>query len=177
MRVESHEYMSYMDKKTSKRQTTIISLSDQNQKQINTLKEQKKDMLEKYQKDREELSTTLLEKECQLKKIRGELKDLNEYEDLQKKQQNKIKELEKKVMHMRGKHSEEIQQLKAQFLKEKRDFQLESEGKVATLSRQANKEAVAGLESHTQKIKTENRQLRHKLLVLIKQTRALHEHR
>ncbi len=43
-----HEYMSYMEKKTSKRQTTIISLSDQNQKEIQDIREEKKAMLDKY---------------------------------------------------------------------------------------------------------------------------------
>ena len=44
-----HEYMSYMEKKTSKRQTTIISLSDQNQKQIQDIRDEKKQMLDEYE--------------------------------------------------------------------------------------------------------------------------------
>ena len=38
-----------MEKKTSKRQTTIISLSDQNQKQIQDIKDEKRQMLEEYE--------------------------------------------------------------------------------------------------------------------------------
>ncbi len=38
-------------------------------------------------------------------------------------------------------------------------------------------QAVACLNDHTQKIKSENRALRHELLLLIRQTRALHEHK
>ena len=41
--------MSYMEKKTNKRQTTIISLSDHNQKQIQDIKEEKRLMLEEYE--------------------------------------------------------------------------------------------------------------------------------
>lgn len=37
-------------------------------------------------------------------------------------------------------------------------------------------EAVQCLNDHTQKIKIENRELRHELLLLIRKTRALHEH-
>ena len=33
------------------------------------------------------------------------------------------------------------------------------------------------MNDHTQKIKLENRQLRHELLLLIRKTRALHEHK
>ena len=38
-----------MEKKTSKRQTTIISLSDQNQKEIQDIKEEKRQMLDEYE--------------------------------------------------------------------------------------------------------------------------------
>ena len=38
-----------MEKKTSKRQTTIISLSDQNQKEINDLNYQKDEMKAEYE--------------------------------------------------------------------------------------------------------------------------------
>ena len=40
---------------------------------------------------------------------------------------------------MRGKHSDAIQQLKSRFLKEKRDFQHDSEAKITSMSKQANK--------------------------------------
>ena len=45
--------MSYMEKKTSKRQTTIISLSDQNQKEILDLKDAKKLMQEEYEEKKQ----------------------------------------------------------------------------------------------------------------------------
>ena len=38
-----------MEKKTNKRQTTIISLSDQNAKEIQDIKDQKQEMLEDYE--------------------------------------------------------------------------------------------------------------------------------
>ena len=42
-----------MEKKTSKRQSTIISLSDQNQKEIQDIKEEKKKMLEEFAKKKQ----------------------------------------------------------------------------------------------------------------------------
>ena len=38
-----------MEKKTNKRQTTIISLSDQNQKEINDLKYEKERIIQEYE--------------------------------------------------------------------------------------------------------------------------------
>ena len=40
---------------------------------------------------------------------------------------------------MRGKHSDTIQQLKAQFLQEKAEYAEESEEKILQLAREANK--------------------------------------
>ena len=41
--------MSYMAKKTQKRQTTIISLSDSNQQELENIKKQREQMLKEYQ--------------------------------------------------------------------------------------------------------------------------------
>ena len=51
----------------------------------------------------------------------------------------RIRDLEKEVLRMRGKHTETIQKLKSQFLKEKREYQGESESKIQEVGRQANK--------------------------------------
>ncbi|CAH1794050.1 unnamed protein product [Owenia fusiformis] len=177
VRIESHEYMSYMEKKTSKRQTTIISLSDQNSKEIQDIKQEKENMLKQYEEKKATLRAVMLEKENMLSRTKQELEDLQEYKNLQKEQLAKIRELEREVMHMRGKHSETIQSLKAKFLKEKREFQTESEQRIQTMTKQANKEAFACLNDHTDHIKIENRALRHELLKLIRKTRALHEHK
>lgn len=48
-----HEYMSYMEKKTSKRQTTIITLSDHNKQQIKNLEYQQQAMEEEFAERKE----------------------------------------------------------------------------------------------------------------------------
>ena len=58
---------------------------------------------------------------------------------LQTEQLTSIKNLEKEVMKLRSKHAETIQQLKAQFLRDKREYQQDSENKISTLQRKANK--------------------------------------
>ena len=42
-------------------------------------------------------------------------------------------------MKLRSKHSDTIQQLKSQFLRDKREYQQDSENKITTLQRKANK--------------------------------------
>lgn len=45
--------MSYMAKKTQKRQTTIISLSDSNQQELDNIKQQREQMLKEYQEKKQ----------------------------------------------------------------------------------------------------------------------------
>ena len=55
---------------------------------------------------------------------------------LQKDQESEITHLEEEVRRMRSKHSEAIQKLKAQFLREKRNYQKESDNRIQTLAKE-----------------------------------------
>ncbi|XP_013078840.2 basal body-orientation factor 1-like [Biomphalaria glabrata] len=177
IRIESHEYMSYMEKKTSKRQTTIITLSDHNREEIKNIQIQKRKMEEDFDKKKKALENILLEKQHLLEKTHQELNDLQEYKDLQSDQQNKIKELEQEVMKLRAHHTQCVQKMKSDFLKEKKEYLQDSETRVQSLEKKANQEALQCLTEHTSKIKVENRQLRQELLQLINTSRALNEHK
>lgn len=61
------------------------------------------------------------------------------FKNLQTEQQNKIKELEKEVKRVRAEHSNTIQQLKTKFITEKKSYQLDSDSKIQTLEKAANK--------------------------------------
>ena len=80
-----------------------------------------------------------MEKENMLSKTNQELQDLHEYKTLQQQQLARIRELEKEVMTMRGKHSDAIQQLKSRFLMEKRDYQQESQSTITQMAKQSNR--------------------------------------
>jgi len=55
IRLETYEYMNYMEKKTSKRQSMIVSLNDQNQKEIEKIKEEERQLTEEFERQKEEL--------------------------------------------------------------------------------------------------------------------------
>ena len=57
---------------------------------------------------------------------------------LQRDQKAEIARLEQEVHTMRGKHSEAIQKLKSQFLREKRTYQKESDTKIQEMAQQAS---------------------------------------
>ncbi|KAK7112122.1 coiled-coil domain-containing protein 166-like [Littorina saxatilis] len=176
VRIESHEYMSYMEKKTSKRQTTIVTLSDHNKQEIRNIQLQRQVMEEEFDEKRRALEAFLLEKQHLLEKTKQELNDLQEYKNLQIDQLTKIKDLERQVHEMRAHHTQTIQHLKSDFLKQKREYQVDSDTRIQSLEQKANKEAMQCLTDHTSSIKLENRALRQELLSLIQTTRALNEH-
>lgn len=177
VRLENHEYMAYMEKKANKRQTAIISLSDQHQKELEDLKTEQRQMTEDFEKKKEALMETLLVKENILAKVNRELDELHEYKVLQQEQTATIRDLEKQIIFLRAKHSDTIQQMKTMFLAEKQDFQASSQQKITDMTKQANKDAVVCLNEHTEKVKQQNRQLRKELLLLIRKTQALYEHK
>ena len=61
------------------------------------------------------------------------------FQELQREQQDRIKELERKVMQKRAEHSEAMQKLKTDFLTQKRNYQNEADTKVSAMAKQANK--------------------------------------
>jgi len=134
-------------------------------------------MLQEYDDNKSVLKKELLDKENLLAKAKDEFEDLAEYRNLRDEQLKQIKQLEREVLRMRGKHSDTIQQLKAQFLQEKADYTNESQDKINNLTQEANKKAVKCLNEHASNIKLENRALRAELLELINKSRVLNTHK
>ncbi|KAL2079474.1 hypothetical protein ACEWY4_025218 [Coilia grayii] len=175
-RMESHEYMSYMSKRTQKRQKAIVTLSDQNHQQLESLREQREELLAKYEEQACELKQKILEKENELALLNLEIAELREFKSLQQQQLSCIAELEKEVVSMRCHHSEALQALKSDFLAEKERYQTQAQKEVNDLAMAANKEASKCLLSHTQEVAQENRHLRGELQQLIQRAHALQRH-
>jgi hypothetical protein len=57
--VLQHEYMSYMEKKTAKRQMTIVSLSDYNKKKIDDLRREQQEVTAEFEKKKEGVPSVL----------------------------------------------------------------------------------------------------------------------
>jgi len=55
-----HEYMSYVEKKTAKRQMTIVSLSDYNKKQIDDLRYEEEQVTAEFNTKKEGISLLIL---------------------------------------------------------------------------------------------------------------------
>ncbi|XP_042154115.1 coiled-coil domain-containing protein 166 isoform X3 [Oncorhynchus tshawytscha] len=167
------EYMSYMSKRTQKRQSAIVTLSDQNHQAQENLKRQREENLDKYQEQANELKKEILEKENELALLNIEIAELREFKSLQQQQLGRIAELEREVTSMHCRHSESLQALKAGFLSEKERYEAQAKQKIQALALAANREASRCLLSHTRAVSLENQHLREELQQLIQRAHSL----
>lgn len=87
----------------------------------------------------------------------------------------KIRELEQALENTRTKHSTEIQQMKADFLNEKRALSNTASHEINKLSKQATEVATKCLTQHAERIQKENQVLRTELLGLLSESDQLQE--
>ncbi|XP_070977399.1 coiled-coil domain-containing protein 166 [Oncorhynchus clarkii lewisi] len=172
-RMESQEYISYMSKRTQKRQSAIVTLSDQNHQALEALKRQREENLDKYQEQANDLKKEILEKENELALLNIEIAELREFKSLQQQQLGRIAELEREVTSMHCRHSESLQALKAGFLNEKERYEAQAKQKIQALALAANREASRCLLSHTRAVSLENQHLREELQQLIQRAHSL----
>ena len=88
-----------------------------------------------------------------------------------------IELLEREIVEVRSEQTKIINDLRSEFLKEKSDHKKESETRIESIVKAANREARACLNENTLRIKMENQKLRSELLALIKQSKLLNEHK
>ncbi|CAB1351369.1 unnamed protein product [Coregonus sp. 'balchen'] len=68
-----------MESRTQKRQSAIVTLSDQNHQELEALKRQREETLNKYQEQANELKKEILEKENELALLNIEIAELREF--------------------------------------------------------------------------------------------------
>lgn len=174
-RLETQEYIQQMAKRSEKTQNQIISLSDQNQKQLDEIRKGKEKIMADFESQKQDMRMTQIEKETELVQINKEIESLNEYKELRELQLNRIKELDEEVMDARAQHSQNLHNLKVNFNKEKNEYKQNAKRMVKLLEKEANKEAVTCLIHHIEAIKEENLDLREVLVCLIRRSRVLRE--
>lgn len=163
----------YISRRAQKRQSLIVSLSDQNRVELQEIEQQKEELLKDFEEKKSELNATLLEKQNELARVNQELQALEPFRALQRQQENEISQLEKEVDEKRFQHENRIRVLKTQFLQEQRQFEHEAELRVHAMAEKADKRASQCLTEQTRRISAENRQLRIHLQELIENTNGL----
>ncbi|KAM8953336.1 coiled-coil domain-containing protein 166-like [Pelodytes ibericus] len=173
VREESQEYMSYMTKRSQRRQDAIVSLSDLNQRELEEISEEKKKLESQFQEEEDKLREQLLQREKELANLNREIEELGPMKELKREQLSHIKKLEEEVMATRGRHAEGLLRVKSAFLREKARCHQDSEHQLDHLSQAAQAEAKKALQEVSTRMKDENQDLRQELLHLIHQARML----
>ncbi|XP_053316527.1 coiled-coil domain-containing protein 166-like [Spea bombifrons] len=175
VRVESQEYLSYMKKRSQRRQDAIVSLSDQNQRELQDIQQQKGELQSRLDAEEAELREQLLQRERELARLTREIGELRPARELQTEQISLIKELQDQVMAARGRHAQALLAVQAAFLQERARCHQDCELQLQQLSEEAQAEATRALLEVSAKTEEENRQLRQELLRLIGHARLLQE--
>ncbi|XP_054841930.1 coiled-coil domain-containing protein 166 [Eublepharis macularius] len=173
IRENSKAYLSYLNKRTLRCQTAIVTLNDQNRSDLAQVRKQKEQMTSQYADKEKEVRSQLMEMETKYSLMNREVDELQPFKELQLEQITRIRELEKELLAMRIQHSEQMHKVKSQFLQQKAEYEMESQQKVQALAKLAEKEAVRSLIQHTKQVKAENWRLRHELLNLIRRAEVL----
>ncbi|XP_036407635.1 coiled-coil domain-containing protein 166 [Megalops cyprinoides] len=173
---ESQEYSAYIWKRTQKRQSTMASLSQQNEQELQALRAQRQAEEDRHAKLANELKRQILERESELVLLNNEIEELAEYKKLQKQQLERIEQLQEEVLVTHGEHSQAIQTLRTSCLNQKQKYEAKARQKVHSVAQAANREAWQCLIAHTQEVFRENQRLREELQQLIQRANVLHDH-
>nr|XP_020660152.1 coiled-coil domain-containing protein 166 [Pogona vitticeps]XP_020660153.1 coiled-coil domain-containing protein 166 [Pogona vitticeps] len=173
IRDTSKVYLSYLTRRTIRCQNAIISLNDQNRADLAEIRKQKEELISQYTEKEKEVRHELMEMETQLSLINKECEALHLWQELQTEQLKRIRELEKELLVMKVQHTEHMHKVKSEFLQLTAEYEMESQQKLQSLAKLAEKEAVRSLIQHTKQVKADNRRLNHNLLGLIKQAQVL----
>merc|ERR1712048_427982 len=173
---ETADYALYMKREAERRSNQIISVNEMNKHEIEIIGEECCAELEKRFDERlEELNKDLDEKKEKLRQANEELSSLDYVKEKEKIALDKIKELETSLEAIRTKHSSEIQQMKADFLNEKKNLSNEADKEMSQLSTKATEVAASCLNQHAERIQVENQKLRTELLALLSESDGLQE--
>ncbi|GCB78567.1 hypothetical protein scyTo_0020122, partial [Scyliorhinus torazame] len=78
-RLETHEYIVQMSKRTDKRQHQIITLNDQNHQNLEEIRNAKEKLVAGFEAHKQELEMAQADKENELIELKKEIEDLEEY--------------------------------------------------------------------------------------------------
>eukprot|EP00911_Craspedida_sp_UC1_P000501 UC1_evm1s378 len=174
-RDETRDYESYMRKKTMREHARMQGLSDQNQRDIDSVNAERTRRSKEFEAAKKDLGDRILEKEGELQRINGQLAELVDYKVKREEQSDEINALEAKIKHLKMEHAEKLQEIKSGYIDEKIRFQTEASKAVTDIETQAVSEALDCLDDHAARVRRENKALRQDLLRLFAENKVLRE--
>jgi hypothetical protein len=172
---ETADYALYMKRESERRSNQIISVNEMNKHEIMMIGEECDELNEKFEQRLNELMSDLEAKKRKLAVAEQDLESLDYIKEKEQQAKEQIKQLETALETTRTKHSTEIQQMKADFLNEKKSLSNAAEGEITKLSKKATEVATNCLNQHAERIQVENQKLRTELLGLLSESDGLQD--
>jgi len=170
---DTTDYALYMKGEAERRQNHVITVNQRNQKEIETIEQECQQLNEKFDDRLAKYTEELNNKRLELEAAETELSSLDHIKVKENEALTAIAELDAALETTRTKHSTEIQQMKADFLNEKKNLSSQADSEILKLSKKATEVAQDCLNQHAERVQKENQKLRTELLALLSESDQL----
>ncbi|NXC63791.1 CC166 protein, partial [Aleadryas rufinucha] len=172
---QSQAYLSCREKCSQDPPDMIITLNDQNCRDLAQIQAQKEELVPRYVAKEQEVRSSLKDTEAEAALLDTELEELEPYRELLVQAEQRVKALEKELRVTRIRCAEETHAIRSRFLQEKADCEQEFHQRMQELTCRAEEVALQALIQHVEQVKAENRHLRQELLGLLQHCQLLRD--
>ncbi|NWW26284.1 CC166 protein, partial [Falcunculus frontatus] len=172
---QSQAYQSCTAKCSQDPLDMVITLNDQNCRDLAQIQVQKEELVPRYAAKEKEVRSSLKDTKAEAALLDTELEELEPYRDLLVREEQRVKALEKELRITRIRCAEETHAIRSRFLQEKADCEQEFQQRMQELTCRAQEAALQALIQHVEQVKAENRHLRQKLLGLLQHCQLLRD--
>ncbi|NWH90609.1 CC166 protein, partial [Aegithalos caudatus] len=161
---QSQSYLSCRAKLSQDPPDTVITLNEQNRRDLAQIQAQQEELIPRYAGKEQEVRSALKDTEAEASLLDTELGELEPYKEQKVQAEQKVKALEKELRVTRIRCAEETHATRSRFLQEKADCEREFQQRMQELTWGADEVALQALIQHVERVKAENRLLRQELL-------------
>ncbi|NWX34562.1 CC166 protein, partial [Notiomystis cincta] len=172
---QSRAYQSCRAKCSQDPPDMVITLNDQNCRDLAQIQLQKEELVPRYAGKEQEVRSALKDTEAEASLLDTELEELEPYRDRRVQAEQKVKTLEKELRVTRIRCAEETHAIRSRFLQEKADCEQEFHQRMQELTWRAEEVALQALIQHVEQVKADNRHLRRELLGLLQHCQLLRD--
>lgn len=155
----------------------IITLSDHNRQELAQIQAQKEELVPRYAGKEREVRSALEDTEAEAARLDTELQQLEPYKEQKRQAEQRVKALEKELRVTRIRCAEETHGVRSKFLQDKAECEQQFQRRMQQLTWGAQEVAMRALIQHVERVKAENRLLRHELLGLLQHCQLLRDTR
>ncbi|XP_041262051.1 coiled-coil domain-containing protein 166 [Onychostruthus taczanowskii] len=174
---QSQSYLSCGAKLSRDPPGMVITLNEQNCRDLARIQAQKEQLVPRYAGKEQEVRSALRDTEAEASRLDTELEQLEPCKEQKVQAEQRVKALEKELRVTRIRCAEETHAVRSRFLQKKAECEQEFQQRMQRLTWGAEEVALQALIQHVEQVKAENRLLRHELLGLLQHCQLLRDAR